>query len=299
MVLHLDEYTEKEKAKGNVLNHYDKLPKYLHEMEVEDIIVEVKRRGTRSVYVQQLAISDYFSWLTENYKIDLAEKNYMLKMFINKSKNDYQDILNIEQLKRSIEENLILAESGNTNTLPDYSGLKAIFFLEWYGVLPKSAVAIKLTDVSDDGKQVIISTESRTILIDDEDVARYFSEYKQKTGFKRSAKSDKETPYPQDTFYRNTGSRNTAINEKTIYNIRQKFISGCGDKRFSGDKVYLSGRYNEMLKEEYKYSEEFSASDKEACKIISKIFNDDLSYSQITSKLRDYRKYKETYLRRI
>ena len=129
MVLHLKEYAEHDKNKAGILNHYDKLSDYLHEMDIEDIVTEIKRHRTRSEYIQQLAISDYFIWLSENYDIDLVEKNYALRKFIIKSKNDYQGIINIEQLKKSIEENLVIAESGNTNKLPDFSGIKAIFFL--------------------------------------------------------------------------------------------------------------------------------------------------------------------------
>lgn len=297
MVLHLEEYAEHDKNKAGVLNHYDKLSEYLHEMDIEDIVTEIKRHRTRSEYIQQLAISDYFIWLSENYKINLADKNYALKEFIKKSKNDYQGIITLEQLKKSIEENLVIAESGNTNKLPDFSGIKAIFFLEWLGVLPKSAITIKLTDVSNDGRQVFIPAENRGITVDDDDISRYFSEYKQKTGFKRSPKYKKETPYRQDTFYRNT--RNSEINEKSIYNARQPFVEACGDKRFSGTKIYDSGRYYQMFKAECSYNDEFSASDKGSCEIINKIFNDNLSYSQTTSIIRDYMKYKETYLHTI
>ena len=190
---------------------------------------------------------------------------------------------------------LNIAEDGTAKALPDYSGLKAIFFLEWYGVLPESAVTIKLTDVSDDGKQVFVPAENRGITVDDDDISRYFSEYKQKTGFKRSPKYKKETPYYQDTFYRNT--RNSVINEKSIYNARQAFISACDDKRFSGTKIYYSGRYYQMFKAECSYNDEFSASDKGSREIINKIFNEKFSYSQTTSIIRDYMKYKETYLR--
>lgn len=298
MVLHLQEFTEYDKSKGIILNYYDKLPEYLHEMPIEDIVKESKRYGARSVYFQQLAIFNYFSWLNANYKIDLVEKNFKLRNLIEKSKNDYRDLLDIEQLKRSIEENLNIAEDGTAKALPDYSGLKAIFFLEWYGVLPESAVTIKLTDVSDDGKQVFVPAENRTVFIDDEDVSRYFSEYKQKTGFKRMRNSDKEYPYVQNTFYRNTDFRESSINEKTIYNIRQRFVNACGDKRFSKKKVYYSGRYNQMLKAEYEFEDEFSASDKESCEIISKIFNDNLSHPQTASILRDYKLYKQAYMDR-
>ena len=87
-----------------------------------------------------------------------------------------------------------------------------------------------------------------------------------------------------------------AINEKSIYNARQPFVEACGDKRFSGTQIYDSGRYYQMFKAECSYNDEFSASDKGSCEIINKIFNDNLSYSQTTSIIRDYMKYKETYL---
>lgn len=296
MVLHLDEYKKENKVYGKALNHYDKLPKYLHEMTAEEIAEETKRHGTRSLRFQGLIMYDYFSWLNTNYDIDVVELNFALRNLIERSKNDYSDILSLKQLKRSIEENLIIAESETAKTLPDYCGLKAFYFLEWYGVLPKSAITIMLTDVSDDGKQVYIPAENRGILIDDDDVARFFSEYKQKTGFKRYRNSEKETPYPQKTFYRNTDLKDGEINNKTIYNIRQKFAQACGDERFTKKKVYYSGRYNQMLKEEYKFGDEFSASDKESCEIINRIFNKKLSFTKTSDIIRYYKTYKKTYL---
>ena len=77
----------------------------------------------------------------------------------------------------------------------------------------------------------------------------------------------------------------------------QAFISACDDKRFSGTKIYYSGRYYQMFKAECSYNDEFSASDKGSREIINKIFNENFSYSQTASIIRDYMKYKETYLR--
>lgn len=298
MVLHLKEFAEKHCSLGQTLNYYnEELPEYLHEMPVEEIIKQISRNGEKGAYNQKRAVLKYLEWLSLNYGIDVSDKHYEIYHTDSEKINIYKDILTLEQLKIAIEENLNIIENGTTKRLIDFSGMKAIFFLEWYGVLPKSAITIKLTDVSNDGKQVYIPAENRGINIDDEDVARYFSEYKQKTGFKRSPRYKKETLYVQDTFYRNTSSRGDAIKEKTIYNARRDFISGCGDKRFSQDRVYFSGRFNAMLKAEYKLNMEFSASDEESVKIIKEIFNDKtLEYSDITDYLRSYAAYKRAYL---
>lgn len=299
MVLHLSEYTEQEPRKGDILNYYDKLPEYLHEMPVEDVIKHINRNGARSAYLQQYAILDYFIWLHKNFEIDLTEKNYQLKQLLNQDYKTFVGFYTLKDLRQAINEGLDEAESENSANLPDYSGLIAIFYLEWYGVLPDAAISIKLEDVSDDGTKVYIPAEDRTIEIDDNSVASYFAEYKKKTGFKRFKNSDKEIPYSQNTFYRNTSFRNNVITEKTIYNARLKFVDNSEDERFAKKRVYYSGRYADMIKSETELGKEFSGSDLESCKIISKIFNSNLSHNQVAHILREYAVYKQGYLERL
>lgn len=299
MVLHLSEYTEQSPKKGKMLNHYDKLQVYLHEMPVEDIMKYINRNGARSAYLQQYAILDYFIWLHKNFEIDLTEKNYQLKQLLNQDYKTFVGFYTLKDLKQAISEGLVEVENENSVNLPDYSGLVAIFYLEWYGILPDAAISIKLEDVSNDGRIVYVPAEDRTIEITDNEVANYFAEYKKKTGFKRFKNSEKETLYPQNTFYRNTSFRGNEITEKTIYNARLKFVDNCEDERFAKKRVYYSGRYAEMIKFETELGKEFSASDKESCKIINKIFNSNLSHNQVAHILREYVVYKQGYLERL
>lgn len=299
MVLHLSEYTEQSSKKGKMLNHYDKLQGYLHEMPVEDIMKHINRNGARSAYLQQYAILDYFIWLHKNFEIDLAEKNFQLKQLLNQDYKIFVGFYTLKDLKQAISEGLVEAENENSVNLPDYSGLVAIFYLEWYGILPDAAISIKLEDVSNDGRTVYIPAQDRTIEIDDKSVANYFAEYKKKTGFKRFKNSEKEIPYPQNTFYRNTSFRGNEITEKTIYNARLKFVDNSEDERFAKKRVYYSGRYAEMIKFETELGKEFSGSDSESCKIISKIFNSDMNYNQIAHILREYAVFKQGYLKRL
>lgn len=297
MVLYLKEFQDYDKILGEMLNYYDKLPENLHEMSVEDIMKHINRNGVRSWYMQQRAVLEYFMWLHNTHNVDMTEKNYQLKQI--RHEKSYIGFYDLNDLKQGISQGIVKAEDENSTTLPDYSGLKAIFFLEWYGVLPESAVTIQLSDVSDDGIKVYVPAENRTIEIDDNEVAEYFAEYKARTGFVRSSRAKAESPYRQQTFYRNT-SRRGDISVKTIYNIRLKFLQGCEDSRFEKRRVYYSGRYFQMFKAESELGREFSASDAESYKIIQKIFVDDeKSTDVIASILREYRVYKANYLERL
>ena len=92
----------------------------------------------------------------------------------------------------------------------------------------------------------------------------------------------------------------SAITVKTIYNIRQKFITICEDKRFAKKRIYWSGRYAEMFKAEMKMDSEFSTYDSESVKIIGNIFNDEeITYDKIASLLREYAVFKKDYIERL
>lgn len=298
MVLYLDEFIEAFPDKGKNLNYYDRLPEYLHEMSVDDVLKEINRNGTRSRYVQYLIIVEYFSWLYNQYNIDVAVKNFQLQQQFNKDNKTFIGFYNLTELKQAIEKGLQLANTEDNVSLPDYSGLKAIFFLEWFGILPESAVTIKLSDVSNDGAQVYVPVEDRTIDILDKGVADYFAEYKAMTGFKRNKNSKEETPYAQSTFYRNTSFRNSEITPKTIYNVRQKFITACGDKRFAKKRIYYSGRYNEM----YHYEEQNGEIlvNEESLKVVRKIFNKpDLQINVLNTIMNEYKVYRTEYIDRL
>lgn len=298
MVLHLKEFEDKNPNYSRYLSYYDKLPGYLHEMTVEEIMEHINRNGERSRYIQGRVILTYFIWIHQTYSVNMTSKNFELQHAIGKNKS-YLGFFSLDELKQAIKYGLLKTGDENNTKLPDYSGLIAIFYLEWYGVLLESAITIKLTDVSDDGKEVFVPDENRTITIDDEVVADYFAEYKQKTGFQRYKNSDELTPYVQSTFYRNTARNGSAITIKTIYNIRQKFIALCEDERFAKKRVYWSGRYAEMFKTEMKMNREFSASNSESVEAIDKIFNSDMAHNQIANLLREYAVFKKDYIERL
>lgn len=298
MVLHSKEFENENPNYSRCLSYYDKLPEYLHEMPVEKIIEHINRNGERSRYIQGRVILTYLIWLHQTYGINMVSKNFELQQAISSQKT-FMGFYSLDELKQAVEVCLLKAEDENNPTQPDYSGLIAIFYLEWYGVLPESAITIKLTDVSDNGREVFVPVENRTITIDDEEVADYFAEYKQKTGFKRPRQNN-ESPYTQNTFYRNTSKKGDVITVKTIYNIRQKFITLCEDKRFAKKRIYWSGRYAEMFKTEMKMDSEFSTYDSESVKIIGNIFNDkEITYGKIATLLREYAVFKKDYIERL
>ena len=96
------------------------------------------------------------------------------------------------------------------------------------------------------------------------------------------------------------------INKKTIYNARNNFVSESGDKRFSKNRIYDSGRFYAMYQEELKYDQEFkliaknSELNDEIRQIIKKVYNKpDMSNESITTCLRAYNVYKREYLKRL
>ena len=104
--------------------------------------------------------------------------------------------------------------------------------------------------------------------------------------------------------YRTT--KGDEINKKTVYNARNNFVSESGDKRFSKNRIYDSGRLYELYQEELKYSQEFkletnsSDTNDEIRQIIKKVYNKpDMSNELITTYLRAYNVYKKEYLERL
>lgn len=295
MVLYLDEYEAVNKIYGDVLHYYNGLDEYLHKMQPQEILNHINRNGVTSSVYQKIAVINYIRWLAENHiseiDVDLAELNYELDKLLKEDKGCYIGFYNLKELKQAIEKKL--QEINDRNI--DFNGLKAIFFLEWYGVPIPSAIKIKLSDVSDDGKQIYISNEDRVIFIDDIGVADFFAEYKQQTGFKKF-KNEKMVLYYQDTFYRTTS--NARVSPKTIYNARVHFQSVNHDPRFDKKRVYNAGRYFQLLQEEQNFGDVFVCGDEETQSVINKVFNfkkqvDIQIYVRI---LRDYRLYKKGYL---
>ena len=185
----------------------------------------------------------------------------------------------------------------------DYDGLYCMFYLEWLGVSLESFLTIRLEDVTELGRKIYIPAEKRTIKIDNETISDFIWEYKNTTGRSRN-ENHKITEYKQDTLYRTT--KGDEINIKTLYNARNHFVSECGDKRFSKNRIYDSGRFYEMYQEELKYGQEFKLNNNyteandEIRQVIRKIFNrPDMSNELITTYLRYYNVYKREYLKRL
>lgn len=293
--MYLDEYEAANKIYGDFLHYYNSLDEYLHKMQPQEILNHINRNGVTSSIYQKIAVVNYIRWLAENHgselDINLADLNYELDKLLKEDDGCYIGFYNLKELKQTIEKKL--QELNDRNI--DFNGLKSIFFLEWYGVPTTSAIKIKLSDVSDDGKQIHIGNENRTIFINDIGVADFFAEYKQQTGFKKF-KNDKVVLYYQDTFYRTTV--NAPISPKTVYNARVQFQNISHDVRFDKKRVYNAGRYFQLLQEEQDSGNIFVGSDKWTQSIINKVFNfkkqvDIQIYVRI---LRDYRLYKMGYL---
>ena len=303
MVLYLKEYALQNDSYGKLLSYYDKLPQFLHEMSADDVLKEMNRNGTKAFYSQKAAISNYLLWLSNTYDIDVNDLYYDLCQNDNKKSFKFVGFFDFQDLQKSI----IDAEStieANSTVDRDYDGLLCVFYFEWLGVSSDSFLSIRLEDVTEFGKKVYIPAENRTIEIDNETIAGFIWNYKNTTGRKRSGNQKNITEYKQSTLYRTI--KGDEINKKTIYNARNNFVSESGDKRFSKNRVYDSGRFYAMYQEELKFGQEFKLDTKatepndEIRQIIRKVYNKpDMSNELITTYLRAYSVYKKEYLERL
>ena len=303
MVLHLEEYSSQNENYSRLLSYYDKLPTMLHEMSAEEILKEMNRNGTKSFYQQKAAITNYLLWLTNTYAIDVNDLYFALYQNDNKQTFKFVGFFDFQDLQKGIIDAELTIEA-NSTAEHDYNGLYCVFYFEWLGVPLESFITIRLEDVTELGKKVYIPAENRTIEIDNDTIADFIWNYKNTTGRKRSGKQKNITEYKQNTLYRTI--KGDEINKKTVYNARNNFVSESGDKRFSKNRIYDSGRLYELYQEELKYDQEFklitnsSELNDEIRQIIRKVYNKpDMSNELITTYLRAYSVYKKEYLERL
>ena len=303
MVLYLKEYTLQNDSYGKLLSYYDKLPQFIHEMSAEEILKEISRNGTKTFYQQKAAITNYLLWLTNTYGIDVNDLYFALYQNDNKQTFKFVGFFDFQDLQKGIIDAELTIEA-NSTAEHDYNGLYCVFYFEWLGVPLESFITIRLEDVSNLGKRVYIPAEDRTIEIDNDTIADFIWNYKNTTGKKRSGNQKNITEYKQNTLYRTT--KGDEINKKTVYNARNNFVSESGDKRFSKNRIYDSGRFYALYQEELKYDQEFkliaknSEPNDEIRQIIKKVYNKpDMSNELITTYLRAYSIYKKEYLERL
>ncbi len=303
MVLYLKEYTLQNDSYGKLLSYYDKLPQFLHEMSADEIIKEMNRNGTKGFYPQKAAIANYLLWLTNTYGIDVNDLYYGLCQNDNKKSFKFVGFFDFQDLQKGIIDAETTIEA-NSIADRDYNGLYCVFYLEWLGVSSDSFLSIRLEDVTEFGRKVYIPAEDRTINIDNNVISDFIWNYKNTTGRRRSGNQKNITEYKQNTLYRTT--KGDEINKKTIYNARNNFVSESGDKRFSKNRIYDSGRFYAMYQEELKFGQEFkldtngSELNDEIRQIIRKVYNKpDMSNELITTYLRAYNVYKKEYLARL
>ena len=303
MVLYFDEYKEQFNNYGNVLAYYHKLPQMLHEMSADEILKEMNRNGTKAFYPQKAAISNYLLWLSNTYSIDVNDLYYDLCQNDNKKSFKFVGFFDFQDLQKGIIDAESTIETNSTADR-DYDGLLCVFYLEWLGVPLESFLTIRLEDMTKFGKKVYIPAENRTIEIDNDTIADFIWEYKNTTGRRRSSNQKNITEYKQSTLYRTI--KGDEINKKTIYNARNNFVSESGDKRFSKNRVYDSGRFYALYQEELKFGQEFkldtngSELNDEIRQIIREVYNKpDMSNELITTYLRAYSVYKKEYLERL
>lgn len=303
MVLYFEEYALQNSNYSKALSYYNKLPTMLHEMSADDVLKEMNRNGTKAFYPQKAAIGNYLLWLSNNYGINVNDLYYALYQNDNKKSFKFVGFFDFQDLQKGIVDAELTIESNSTADR-DYNGLLCVFYLEWLGVPLESFLTIRLEDVTEFGRKIYIPAEDRTINIDNNVISDFIWNYKNTTGRRRSSNQKNITEYRQNTLYRTI--KGDDINRKTIYNARNNFVSESGDKRFSKNRVYDSGRLYELYQEELKFGQEFkldtngSELNDEIRQIIRKVYNKpDMSNELMTTYLRAYNVYKKEYLGRL
>lgn len=303
MLLHFEEYALQNSNYSKVLSYYNKLPTMLHEMSADDVLKEMNRNGTKSFYQQKAAIANYLLWLTNTYCIDVNDLYFALSKNDNRQTFTFVGFFDFQDLQKGIIDAETTIEANSTADR-DYDGLLCEFYLEWLGVSSDSFLSIRLEDVTEFGRKIYIPAEDRIINIDNNVISDFIWNYKNTTGRRRSSNQKNITEYRQNTLYRTT--KGDDINKKTIYNARNNFVSESGDKRFSKNRIYDSGRFYAMYQEELTFGQEFkletNSSDKndEIRQIIRKVYNKpDMSNELITTYLRAYNVYKKQYLEKL
>lgn len=299
MILHYDEFCKKHNQLSEILSHYHKLPQQLHLMNNEDILAHINRFGATRVWRQQSAVVKYLKWIHKEYDIDMTDKIFDLQQLLKQNEPDYLGFFSLDDLIDGIDEALMTLEtSDNKKATADYDGLIAMFYLEWFGVEPKSLHTIMLEDVTDMGRKVYVPAEKRTVEITDIKVANYLWEYKNKTGSTR-LNCKVETSYKGDAFFRTTKDIEDVDVYQQIANSRYRFIQSCGDIRFAQGRLYTSGRYYAMLMIEQKENIEFTMKS-EYYNIIRDIFNKpNMKNQSVEQRISHYHKYKNTYMERL
>ena len=303
MVLHFEEYALQNSNYSKVLSYYNKLPQFLHEMSADDVLKETNRNGSKSFYQQKAAIANYLLWLTNTYGIDVNDLYFALSKNDNRQTFTFVGFFDFQDLQKGIIDAETTIEANSTADR-DYDGLLCEFYFEWLGVSSDSFLSIRLEDVTELGKKVYIPAENRTIDIDNDTIADFIWNYKNITGRRCSGRQKNITEYKQNTLYRTT--KGDEINKKTIYNARRNFVSESGDKRFSKNRIYDSGRFYALYQEELKYDQEFKLetnspdTNDEIRQIIRRVYNrPDMSNELMTTYLRAYSVYKKEYLERL
>lgn len=290
LVLYLDEFRDEIGDRGGSLNYYDTFPEYIHEMSSEELVKYINRSGEKSRLVQQSVIKSYLRWLKSKYNIDCSNLFFNLINDLRKDENKlFVGFYSLSEM-RSVLADVEFMLEGVSNS--DWDTLYSIFYLEWYGIRANSIISIKLTDVTDDGKIIYVPIENRIVVIDNPNIAEFFAMYKLKTGSKKHENDKKEIEYSQDTFIRIASTK--PVNNKTIYNLRRKFIEGCGDIRFARGRIYDSGRLYALYQEELKLNDELTSKYQD---IIENVYHQKLTYTQVTTILRNYNVYKQHILK--
>lgn len=305
MVLYLKEYSSQlnNDNYSKLLSHYDKFPTMLHEMSADDVLKEMNRNGTKAFYPQKAAISNYLLWLSNNYGIDVNDLYYNLYQNDNKKSFKFVGFFDFQDLQKSIVDAESTIEANSTADR-DYDGLLCVFYFEWLGIPLENFLTIRLEDVTEFGRKIYIPAEDRIINIDNNVISDFIWNYKNTTGRRRSSNQKNITEYRQNTLYRTI--KGDEINRKTVYNARNNFVSESGDKRFSKNRIYDSGRFYAMYQEELKFGQEFkldtngSELNDKIRQIIREVYNKpDMSNELITTYLRSYNVYKKEYLERL
>lgn len=296
MVLYLDEFiSDVHEVYGKVLRAFEPYDKYLHELKLDVILEEIN--GTKSFYRYKAALNMYLKWLNDKYGIDTIDIYYDLNHVCNSNNFEYIGFLTFEDLYSAIHEAELVIESDEDNGSKDYTGLIALFYLEWLGIKMEDFISIRLNDVTNMGKTVYVPSLDKSINIENEIISDYLWSYKNTHGRQRDVHSKAITPYKQNTLYRTI--RNGEVSIKTIYNVRQRFVKASGDERFAKKRVWYSGVYYRTYQRELKECTELKYNNEYSFKVVGEMMNIEPTQQIVTMFIREFRAYKKLFMKTL
>lgn len=220
----------------------------------------------------------------------------------------------ITDLKDSLEKVFMYHFGSSNQDTSEFDTLKCVVYLSWFGFTIKEMINIKKKELfekqlTENKKILIISTQGKTIVIEDEFCVKILTKYSNKDGyFSRKFGHEKGSfiNYKNGDYFLRS-CRSEKLTERAVNAMVDK-INVYEDKigrHFNVNSIYLSGIYYRIVDEERKSKKILIKDDYER---IAKLFEyslnsvEDITYNEkktLKAKYEEFQKYKNTFYKKL